>query len=307
MTATAPSETSSSLSALYQRQGYVVISKAIPDELIEQASQAQLNSSHNKLLVFRGQGVVGYERARWNDQGQMIKSIHNPHLLGLAPKLSNAIRSLVFSDSVYQSLCSIAPHGRWSNWQTMLFDRSVGTDVHLDTWFLDTNPRGHLIGLWIALEDIYPDCGPFVVYPGSHLFPLRAEMDGLANLLTLRNDLIRDLEARDCKPKRLLLKRGDLVLWNSLLAHGSDLPSSNQYTRKSVTAHFFPVEMDVIRPPIERAYSIYNHANPVDIFDGKLYQSAVVNPLLYSGLCLSMYAIQKLKTRKINSGKIRRG
>jgi ectoine hydroxylase-related dioxygenase (phytanoyl-CoA dioxygenase family) len=46
----------------------------------------------------------------------------------------------------------------------MLFDRSVGTKVHQDSWYLDTLPQGGVVRAWIALEDITQDCGPFKVY-----------------------------------------------------------------------------------------------------------------------------------------------
>lgn len=50
------------------------------------------------------------------------------------------------------------------NWQTMLFDRSVGTRNHQDSWYLDNDPPGGVIGAWIALGDISMDCGPFKIY-----------------------------------------------------------------------------------------------------------------------------------------------
>ena len=36
----------------------------------------------------------------------------------------------------------------------MFFDRSTGTVEHQDSWYLDTDPPGNLVGVWYALEDI---------------------------------------------------------------------------------------------------------------------------------------------------------
>ena len=45
-----------------------------------------------------------------------------------------------------------------------VFDRATGTIDHIDTWYLDTEPMGHLIAAWVALEDIDGQ-GEFHVYP----------------------------------------------------------------------------------------------------------------------------------------------
>ena len=49
----------------------------------------------------------------------------------------------------------------------MFFDKSKGTQLHQDTWYLDTQPRGNLVGVWIALENINMSSGPFVVYTNT--------------------------------------------------------------------------------------------------------------------------------------------
>ena len=286
--------------------GYTVFKNAIPHHVIDRCLRAQRGARHNPLLIFRGQGVVGYERARWNAQSQMIRSIQNPHLLGLAPYLSNSIQELVFSTYIADALSESSENDRWVNWQTMLFDRSVGTDIHLDTWFLDTNPKGFLIGLWIALEDINADSGPFVVYPGSHKLQVSRRLKNLSDLNRKRNQLLGALEANGVKPVQLLLKKGDLVLWNSLLAHGSELPSSEHETRKSVTAHFYPYGMHVNEPPIKRLFSIYDHKSPQEVLPLKIYKAATVNPLIYSLICIAMYAVQAFRRKSFASGSIRR-
>ena len=51
----------------------------------------------------------------------------------------------------------------------MFFDKSTATIPHIDSWYLDTLPKGDLLGAWIALEDIRSENGSFYVYPGSHL------------------------------------------------------------------------------------------------------------------------------------------
>lgn len=297
---------SPSLRDRFAINGYVVVPEAIPQNLIDAVLHAQRLSRHNPLLIFKGQGVVGYERARWNSQGQMVRSIQNPHLLGFAPKLSQAIRRLVFSPPIAEALQASTGIQRWVNWQTMLFDRSVGTELHLDTWFLDTEPRGHLLGIWIALEDITPESGPFLIFPRSQNLPVATEMAGLAQLSDRTAQLRTALRDAAIDPQPLLLRKGDLVLWNSLVAHGSELPTTGGATRKSVTAHFYPNGMQVAAPPIRRLGSIYNHSRPTQVLAGQLWQAATISPWLYSTICLSMFALQTLRASSITSGTIRR-
>lgn len=295
-----------SLAKHFSVEGYVVIPKALPPVLLDEVLLAQKAARKNPLLIYRGQGVVGYERPKWDEYGHMIRSIQNPHLLGLAPRLSRSICKLVFSSSISDALLRTTGISRWVNWQTMLFDRSVGTEVHLDTWFLDTEPKGHLIGAWMALEDIQPEAGPFLIYPRSQELAVPTEISGLNGLIQRKQELSYALEQQAVKPIRLLLRKGDLVLWNSLVAHGSDLPTSKNATRKSVTAHFYPYEMNVANPPIQRFLSIYNHKKPREVKTGKLYQAATIMPSLYSGICVLMYILQRFMPKRVQAGSIRR-
>lgn len=295
-----------SLQQRFSDEGYVVLREAIPHEQIDAVLHAQRASRHNPLMIFRGQGVVGYERARWNRYGHMVRSIHNPHLLGFAPKLSRSIHKLVFSSAVAASLDACTGIHKWVNWQTMLFDRSVGTELHLDTWFLDTEPRGHVIGLWFALEDITTESGPFVLYSRSQSLQVSTEMQGLSQLKDRTAQLQDALKQAGMEPKALLLRKGDLVLWNSLVAHGSELPTSMEATRKSVTAHFYPYGMRVSAPPIKRMLSIYNHQKPLTQIGSGLYQATVIHPLIYSALCCSLFLMQQLSMTSQRNGSIRR-
>ena len=40
--------------------------------------------------------------------------------------------------------------------------------AHSDSIHMTTYPIGYLSAAWIAFEDIHPDSGPQLFYPGSH-------------------------------------------------------------------------------------------------------------------------------------------
>ena len=56
--------------------------------------------------------------------------------------------------------------------ETIASHKGSQQGVHSDSIHMTTYPRGYLAAAWIAFEDIHPDCGPLVYYPGSHRLPL---------------------------------------------------------------------------------------------------------------------------------------
>ena len=55
--------------------------------------------------------------------------------------------------------------------QTLNFIHGSQQAVHHDVIHLTPFPAGFMCGVWVTLEDIHPDAGPLVVYPGSHRLP----------------------------------------------------------------------------------------------------------------------------------------
>lgn len=83
-----------------------------------------------------------------------------------------------------------------------------------------------------------------------------------------------------------------MILWNSFLVHGADLPSSNERTRKSLTAHFYRHRSAVQDQPIQRAFSIYDHAHPKPTAQPGLMKAATINTLLYSALSIGLAGLK---------------
>jgi ectoine hydroxylase-related dioxygenase (phytanoyl-CoA dioxygenase family) len=143
---------------------------------------------------------------------------------------------------LYAALKTIYPASLdFVSWQDMAFDRSTGTIDHLDSWYLDTEMPGGLVGAWLALEDIHMESGPFFVCPGSHHLGAitKREAPDHESFLACVQKRIKD----NCLDKvPMLLKKGDLLLWSSLLIHGAFSPSAAPcFSRKSLTAHFYPL------------------------------------------------------------------
>jgi Phytanoyl-CoA dioxygenase (PhyH) len=133
--------------------------------------------------------------------------------------------------------------------QTLNFLHGSQQDVHQDTIHLTPYPAGYMCGVWVALEDIHPDSGPLVVYPGSHRLPrLYTSVTGMRKV---RNDdwsefgatftahLQRMLTEAKIEPKYYTPKRGAVLIWHENLAHGGSPRKNDELTRKSIVSHYF--------------------------------------------------------------------
>jgi len=269
--------------------GYVIKRQVIPADVVDSLLARLERVKRSRRFRFRAQGTNSFESPNLDSNGNLRNSIQNPHLLGAMPRFRQAVESIVFSDYVFGALSSELGQGPFVNWQTMLFDRSVGTKLHQDTWYLDTVPNGGVVGVWIALEDITQDCGPFKVYDNTsqrRVDPAAYNFDDLDS----DPDFKRDYPSSKCT--RLLLKKGDLIIWNSFLFHGADVPVSSQQTRKSLTAHFYKLGSEVQDPIIQRRFSIYDHDHPKSTSTPGLLKAATINPMIYSTLCISLSALK---------------
>ena len=133
--------------------------------------------------------------------------------------------------------------------QTLNFLHGSQQDVHQDTIHLTPYPAGYMCGVWVALEDIHPDSGPLVVYPGSHRLPrLYTAVTGMHKV---RNDdwsefgeiftprLQRMLSDAKIEPYYYTPKRGAVLIWHENLAHGGSPRKNDDLTRKSIVSHYF--------------------------------------------------------------------
>lgn len=117
---------------------------------------------------------------------------------------------------------------------------------HIDTPFFWTQPMNLFCGVWVALEDVRPDAGPLVYYPGSHkLFCDPIVLERYYKLA--RNDLqemfrLMELDVRSMiKPAYANIDAGDIFIWHPGLMHGGSPASSLTRTRHSVVFHFSPL------------------------------------------------------------------
>lgn len=150
---------------------------------------------------------------------------------------------------------------------SLCFEVGTEEEAHRDSIFSYTRPKNTMVSVWIALEDVNPNSGPLFYYKNSHKLPeIHAEdiLKKYPEFNSVRDKLrssessskVEELEFFDlmeslsckmlmqkinslsAKPQPVLIKKGDAIIWHSLLVHGG-LPRSNlSLTRNSMVNHF---------------------------------------------------------------------
>lgn len=135
--------------------------------------------------------------------------------------------------------------------QTIASHKGSQQGLHSDSIHMTTYPLGYLTAAWIAFEDIHPDSGPLVYYPGSHRLPYvfsrdvgiseeDFKRDGYAPYHARYEPYIRRIvEERGIEPHYFHAKKGDVLIWHANLVHGGSPRADLSRTRKAVVCHFF--------------------------------------------------------------------
>jgi hypothetical protein len=128
--------------------------------------------------------------------------------------------------------------------QTLNFDRGTQQPAHSDTLHFHCVPRRFMCGVWVALEDIHPDAGPLIVYPGSHTLP-DLDMHDLG--LTLGPEHYEEYEvwiselvrAKGFQELAVTPRKGQAIVWAANLLHGGMAVRDDSRTRQSQATHYY--------------------------------------------------------------------
>lgn len=135
--------------------------------------------------------------------------------------------------------------------QTIASHKGSEQPEHSDSIHMTTYPLGYLTAAWIAFEDIHPDSGPLVYYPGSHRLPYVFSKDvsisetdyardGYAAYQAKYEPFIRGLiEKHGLKPHHFHARKGDVLIWHANLLHGGSPRADLSRSRRAVVVHFF--------------------------------------------------------------------
>jgi ectoine hydroxylase len=133
--------------------------------------------------------------------------------------------------------------------RTINFTHGSQQAAHSDAFHMTTEPKGYLVAIWVALEDVSPASGPVFYYPGSHRFPyvMSEDLGSETGGLFIDQDKDRRYEERiaevieraGIEPVDFLPHRGDMLVWHANLLHGGRPIREAETTRRSLVAHYF--------------------------------------------------------------------
>lgn len=133
---------------------------------------------------------------------------------------------------------------------SLAFEYGTQQNIHLDVPHFWTRPLYEFAGAWTALEDIHPDAGGLEYYEGSHEVQVMNGMEFLESKAAKTKDEIetalfdyekyldKTYKKAGCKKKVMLAKKGDVIIWHPLLAHGGSKVKDKTKTRLSYVTHW---------------------------------------------------------------------
>jgi hypothetical protein len=201
----------------------------LPDVVVPE-HLARLNAALDDAVAKK---LEGYE---WG----VSQRLHNLHLH------YPAIRELWLHPAILRMLGLIfdAP-GRPCQSLTYVFGSQQ--EHHQDTIHLTSFPAGRMCGVWTALEDVQPDSGELVVFPGSHRLPRVYMKDaGIpkvgedwsqfgATVTPMWTELLGNKFAREVyRPKA-----GTVLIWHENLMHAGSMRLDMAKSRRSIVGHYF--------------------------------------------------------------------
>ncbi|MDB5396055.1 MAG: hypothetical protein JWM91_3561 [Rhodospirillales bacterium] len=207
----------------WREQGYVILPKLIPDDLVERYCAIRSQVSH---------------RQGWLSSTPYM-NVPEIRDLCLYKPLTDMLEHLLGEP--------VALHLNLTGWV------STERDWHQDDYLNPPQVNGHYAGVWTALDQIQPDAGPFEYVPGSHRWPVIRQAKVLEKLGYANGDdpswpwaserlltpfFEQEIARTGLKPQRFLGAKGDVLIWHSRLVHRGSLPDRPDAERRSMISHY---------------------------------------------------------------------
>lgn len=207
----------------WRREGVAILPRFLPDDLMEAYSERRAAVKHP---------------GGWPSPTPYL-DVPEMRELALYPPLMEQLRELI-GEPMLLHLCL-------TGWVST--ERGWHQDDYLNPPFVNS----WYAAVWMALDDIHPDSGPFEYVPGSHRWPLlrgdkvRAHMSPKQATSPIWPQISESLvvPAVDAEIKRrngevrpFVAKRADVLIWHGRLMHRGSMPNKPGMPRKSLICHY---------------------------------------------------------------------
>jgi ectoine hydroxylase-related dioxygenase (phytanoyl-CoA dioxygenase family) len=153
------------------------------------------------------------------------------------------VRYLGLNESIAPLLAALLGHAP-ALCHSLYLGHGSAQPPHVDALYMTPSTPGHLIAIWVAMEDSHADAGPLEYIPGSHKLPQYQFSDGtfhaiLEEMDDWRTDMYEAARQAGLKKQRFAAKKGDVFIWHAHLMHGGGPINNRALTRKSYVFHYF--------------------------------------------------------------------
>ena len=242
---------------------FLELAEPYPDQL-----ELLLNQSNVAL-----KGITD-DQQFWRDNGYLIKKNFIPHNLideynvirermnladgpfpSITPYLNHCtIRDICCSRELHHALVDVI--GEEMGLHFILADYvSTTRGWHQDDYLNPQDTYARYCAVWMAMDDIDPDSGPFQLVPGSHkwaclrqhlvkqlIIPEQRDTGGhhwaVAAEYHVNKAVERYIEETSSQIETFHAKKGDILIWHGKLMHRGSIPNNKDLTRPAMIAHY---------------------------------------------------------------------
>lgn len=212
----------------FQRDGILIIESGLPDPV--------LDGIVSDLAVLPAKHAAQYSAGRIQDAWTMCPNIH---MAAADTSIMNRLRQLYRAEP--------------QPFQTLNFPRGTEQAGHADNIHFNSEPFGMMCGVWLALEDIGPEQGPLIYYPGSHKLPeINFEDLGLEptydKYKQYEEGIAAKIKEHGFSPRYGTVKKGQAIIWAANVLHGGSPQTNKSLTRLSQVTHYYFGDSKYWRP-----------------------------------------------------------
>jgi hypothetical protein len=182
-------------------------------------------------------------------------------------KYNKDVRAIACNEKITEILSNVFGRRAWP-FQSLNFPVGSQQHFHSDSVHFSSIPEKFMCGVWLALEDVHPDSGPLIYYPGTHKWPIlyndqigiRVAGAGPRRSQDLYEDVWRSLVDKfKIVPEMFFAKKGQALIWLANLLHGGSRQQDPSRTRWSQVTHYYFDDCCYITPMLS------------DVLIGKLF------------------------------------
>lgn len=217
----------------WMTEGVVTLKKFLPEELMNAYTYAR-----QKHLGGGPMEKTGWYKGGWTDPTPYLR-VPEMKDIALYKPLMDIMKSLL-GDDMGLHLCLTGYTSTERRW-------------HQDDYLNPPFVKSRYAAVWMALEDVSPDAGPFQYVPGSHNWPtirrekvwnnMSPEEAASPGWPTISQDWVADACAEEIAKRGVgvvsyIPKRGDVLIWHGKLVHQGSKANNKELERRALIAHY---------------------------------------------------------------------